>query len=557
MISLRLLKVIVALAFLVGIVLVLLEAYRGSQTNFLALAGFLLVAWIAVFYFFIWPDDSPRSIHRLLNSFTYHVDLARQQYANDPRLIEAQVLKAFEKLHTEAETLLRKRSIRIAQVQREVMRFHAPHGPTGPRWRPPTLSELGYVLAAAARYVPGMPVLALYKYSGEERTQGGQIADTYTILKEGDLPAFSGQFDAKVHSPFAIPLTPPEGTSTSIGADEAGRPVDTPMNTVADSEHNVAYILSLLSPITTFNAHVLADNLRAMAALPADTDYARMLSPASVRSWQRSVLTERIGFLKSSLPLARHALRQEPHLMVTALADVYRNDSDEAAALSFCLASIADVIAPLSAHPRHDIEYWLKEFARLAQSLAVLPIDQPLVNPGIAYVDARGAEADAALLKRTAELTLTTEQDRAESTLRVHVLSHLTQQEFHGRLRGFRELNAGEDDQAVIHRLLQNLHEARLVLHTVDGTHAAKAKAFPRPAGHQISNELYCAVNAAGVDVEGMSPQARYVLWGLNGRALCGSVEAVRPLIDIAQKIRGLAADAATQNTAAAGSGAR
>lgn len=555
MTSLRLIKTVVSLAFLIGILLVLLATYRGgSDTNFLLLVGFVVAAWIVVFYFVIWPDDNAYSARKLLSSFTYHVDLARQQHGTDTRILEQQVLKAFEKLHNDTEALLQKRLIRIAQLKREVMRFHippSPHAAKSTRWRPPTLSEMGYVLAAADKYTRGEPVLALYKFSGEARSGAGQVADTYTILKEGRLSDFSGNFEAKVQSPFPIALDAPPVARDASGDEVPMSRIDTPLDALADSEHNVAYILSLLGPVTTLNNAVLNDNLRAMSALAPDPAHARVLSAASVRSWQRSALTERIGYLKSSLPLARRALQQEPQLMVGALADIYRNGDDDAAALSFCLATIADMLAPLSAQPRHDIEYWLSEFTRLTQNMTVAT-GAPLENPGIAYIDARGTEADAALLRRAAELTSTAAKDAGERGIRVHLFSDLTDQAFRRQLRGFRELNAGAEDQAVIHALLQHLNEDKLSLHQVDGNETLKAKAFPRPAGHQPGNELYYAVNPAGIELEGAAPQARYVLWTLSGRALHAPAAEAQPLIEIARKLRCCAVNGSNESASPA-----
>jgi len=150
-----------------------------------------------------------RSVQELLGYFYYRVDLARQQFVHDPKSIDEHVQKAFDTLHEEMRLLLQEKKIRLSRLKREILSFHPPEAPAATVWQPPSLSEMGYVIVAADKFLPEASILAIYKYSGEERRQDGTIADMYTILKEGSSQGFSHAFKAKVLSPYTRPLTAP------------------------------------------------------------------------------------------------------------------------------------------------------------------------------------------------------------------------------------------------------------------------------------------------------------------------------------------------------------
>jgi hypothetical protein len=293
---------------------------------------------------------------------------------------------------------------------------------------------------------------------------------------------------------------------------------------------------------------MLSENLAAMSALPQESLHSEPLSAAAIRSWQRSVLTERVGYLVSSLPLARRALCQAPQLMVAALADLYRRGEDDAHALSANLDTIAGMLSPHDVQARHETLNKLAALARHVQAMASVGEDQLFENPGVAWVDARGAEASAALLRRAAQLTTQFLRDTAERVYRVYIITELPEEEFKSRLRGFRELHAGEEDLTVIQNLMQAIQTRTLLLQTADASQPIRAKSLPFPAGHQPDNEVYITVNPAGFDLEGVSPEAYYVLWTLSGRARYARVGQVHALVDMAH-------DILAQSIAAAGRG--
>lgn len=537
----RLLKVLVALAALCAIGFILYIGYTRSRAEFLVLGLMLLAAWSMFCFFFVWQGDDTHNVRRLLRAFTNQVDRARQRHRDDTRQIDDQVVKAFEQLHGEVDSLLRRHRLRMTQLRRAVTQLATRDAPDRPRWRPPTLMDMGYALTAAEQYQRGTSVLALYKLSGETRARSGEIVNTYTIVKEGVSTEFSGRFEAKVLSPHASVMAADSVTGESPrDAAHVARADVQPIGST-DSEHNVSYILSLLGPLDEINSGVLVDNLRAMAALKADTVTAPTLTLASVRGWQRSVLTERIGYLESSLPLARRALRQEPQILIAAIADLLRDPAKHWAIRMDCLAALTHILQPVSRYTRNEIERLFNQFVSQLHALESVAATQSQENPGLAFVDLRGAETNSLLFKYIAALLNTRAQGAGERLSRVRIFSNLTLPEFQAHLRGFRELNASADDQAALHTLLQGLNEEKLVLQHVTGSQVIKAKALARPAGHALHQELFCAANPAGLDLEGVAPQASYVLWTLNDHALRASVEQLLPLLELARMIQGYA----------------
>lgn len=534
---LKLIKIAVALAVLVAIGWMTYTGFSRARWWMLVTGVVLIAAWIVFCFYFVWPGDSTSQLRRLLRSFTYQVDRARQRHRDNSKQIDEDVFKAFAKLHAEIDALFRKHRLRVPQLRRAVMRLETRERSTGTRWQPPTLMQMGYALTATDKYQRGGSLLALYKFSGEERTRAGAIVGAYTIVKEGVADTFTGKFDAKVHTPDPVDFKTTEAARERAGPAAAVARADSPPMGSTDSEHNVGYILSLLGPLSDIDSTVLTDNLRAMAALAEDPAGVHPLTMAALRGWQRSVLTERIGYLESSLPLARRALRQAPQLLAAALADLLRETGQHASALSDCLAAMTDILVPVSRHDRGSIEQLLGNFVAQVQDMQVVPAAQALDNPGIAFVDLRGAESNSAMLRRVAELLATRAPEAGVQVYRVHVFIQISAQEFQSHLRGFRELNAGEQDQAALHTLLQGINEEQLALHSVESMLPLRARDFTRPAGHNHAQELFCSVNAAGLDLEGVAAQAQYVLWTLSGRALHAPVDHSRPLLESALMI--------------------
>jgi hypothetical protein len=195
-------RFLVPTAVLGALGLVALFVFSGSRVMFYALLALILLAWLLILVLVVLnPADSP-SVHSLLRTFTQQVDRAGQQWRNDPTEHHAAVLRAFDKLHDEMQSLLVQRKIKMRQLKREVLRFDSPEEPVAMRWRPPTLGELGYVLVAAETFSRDGAVLALYQHLGEKQNPDGSWVDVYTIVREGSAGNFSSGFQARIQSPY-------------------------------------------------------------------------------------------------------------------------------------------------------------------------------------------------------------------------------------------------------------------------------------------------------------------------------------------------------------------
>ncbi len=505
-------NIIVSVLCLGAVGIVLGYVIGGVTAAFYALLALILLGWLPIPFLAIRNRGGARSVASLLKDFAYQVDHVRQALGRNPKALELGVLAAFDKLHAEITSLLKRRKIRIAQVKREVLKFHDVDEFIAPRWRPPTLSEMGYVLAAADKFSPDAAVLALYKFSGEGRQHGGTVSDTYTILKEGSSTSFSSAFPAKVQSPYTIRLAAPETAAVSEDAVPAA-PAEA--RGAADSEHNVGYILSLLGPVTPLSAHAIDENLCALARLPAAASRAE--TPPAEAVWRdvRTLLTEPISRREAFLAAAATALRQAPQLFVCALADVEHAPGAVAGEEPSSLAALAALLEPADAASRLALLDVMRRFEDLTRALQSVPAQQPIANPGCAYVDARGAEADAGLLKRIAQLTAAGALPARGPS--VHVVTNLTQGEFEARLAGYGELDPGGDGQAVIDTLLGGLDAQVLALHTVTHRYALKAQDVLGAAPRRL---LILSVDLALVDMEGMASGIQYLLWTLSGRTL-------------------------------------
>ncbi len=522
-------KAITPIMVIAGSGLILFFVLTGSKTGFYVFLVYLPIAWLLIFILAATTPEKLNSIRYLLKSFEYQVDRAKQNLGNDHKSIDEQVRKAFLRLHGEVQALLQYKKIKMSQVKREVLRFHAPDEPLEARWRPPTLSEMGYVLAAADTYAPYTAVLALYKYSGEARSRNGTIVDAYTILQEGFDATFSAAFAARVQSPFPIHLDAPDNTHTSVAAtasiaNERGN---------ADTEHHVAYILSLLGPLTWPTATALDANLRAMAALAADTPRSALLSAISARGILRSLFTEGISHLQSSLHLANAALRQTPLPFVCALAGIARDNSDNHKRLFTLLDTVAEILVPSAASSRADLADLLKASAATIQRFEVIPADKPIAHAGRVYAEARGAEADAEFFNKIKQLYDADTHSADAPVPLVVMTTNFTFKAFQSLLRSYGELQPGKTQQAIIDTLLAALNDGRLRLNTVEGNNVV-----------QVNNQpLIFSANAALVAVDGVNSAARYVLWTLAGQALAVPGDQLGHLLETARKISVYGAD--------------
>ena len=489
-----------------------------------ALAGALLLVVVAVKHLL-----AMRRARAWLNVFYFQVDTIQRQFGPESKRIDDQVQMAFDKLHDGMRLLLQKKQVRLFHLKRAVMRFDAPDVPMNAKRH--TLSRLGYVLAASRKFDPAAPVLALYKYTGEARASNGMVADTYAILKEGSSMVFSHSFKAKIQSPFVTTLASQINVSAANdAADATTAPVE--------ADHNVAYILSLLGPIKLMKAHWVESNLNAIAALPQAA-----LAPAplvAMSAWAnlRSLLTEDIRRIEPTLAAARTAMQQQPLLLIAALAEIDRYQQRDHTQLFSLLGKVATALKSSTGETHHiSTQALMLAYAQVIQSLEPIAPYQRIENPGVAYVEARGAEADAGFLMRIAYLTAPT-NPLANNTYRgVIVTTNLTVDGFRTQLKGYAAFKPGKEEQAVVAHLLTRLDARQLIINTVEGTSAVSAKsALARRIG-KYDHCLVLSANPALVDISGVEANLSYYLWTLSGQTFHVTGENLCDLIGAARNI--------------------
>ena len=489
------------------------------------IATLIALAMLLVPWWLLRRRQRAQAVTECLNAFYNRVDLAKQQHVHDAKAFDEQVQKAFEYLHQEIRLMLQKRQIRIADLKKKVLWFHSPDPPAGTRWSPPTLSQLGYVLAAADRFRADAAVLALYKYSGEESTNGG-IVDSYTIVKEGASTEFSAAFAAKIRSPYAMALRVPDSVNTPPNVKTATAPAQAPdaaANPVevdeAETEHNVAYVFSLASRVDANTLQRLQKNLAALAQL-ATTPGQAASSPLPTHQSLRSLLSDDLSQRKPELGAAHAALRRKPHLLVAALADLHRQQVIDERQLQSLLIHVDAALATASASILQERATRMQTLARTLQTLPALADGQVLRNPGATYVDARGADTDARFMLRMAQLAASSLLPTQRPGPALVVTSHLTDREWRARLGGYAALMPGEENRAALSTLMAALDTRALALHQVDDGQPLKVAEILRSQHATAEQYLVLATDLALTMLDGMPPQLHYVLWTLTSQAL-------------------------------------
>ncbi len=512
---------VMSIIVLFGLGMALYVGLAQSKSALVVLIVFLPLAWLFVFILAVKKPGERRSALSLLKRFTHQVDLANQQLSSDPKLIDRNVLAAFDKLHGEIKSLLAQKKVRFAQLRQVILRFPYPAAPQqGTRWRPPTLSELGYVIGIGEKYSPNTPLLALYKFSGEGRNKDGLVADTFTIMAASVPLAHAALFAAKVYSPitnYAAANSPPLAAAGPGGMPPQALPKP---RAVSGEDNAVGYALSLLGPITLLSTRSLVRNLLAIARLPADTALSTAIPATALRRHLRDLLTDKLEHAEAPLTMARDALRQEPQLLVCAIADASRDLKDSTAEILPALTLLAEILIPDAPASRPALMSLMTEVVVTIQSLRVIPAGQPIVNPGVVLIEARGAETDAGLLERVAHWVLPAVQHSKTTAGRVIVTTHLTEEAFHAQLRSYSDMKPGKHDQAVIDVLEVALNVKKLLLHTSGENRPVKVHELLHSPGKKPVSWLLFSANPALVDLTGSGPPAQHVLWTLSGRAL-------------------------------------
>jgi hypothetical protein len=194
---------------IIGVVVILLVAFAEWERSLLILIAFLSIAWILILLFAFKGVESKRSVHMLLRMFRRKVDHASQQLKAGVKIDDQTVLKAFDELNAEIQSLLQTKKTDMARLKRDVMAFLYPVTLPNVYWRPPPLRELGYLLDICKQYSKDAPVLALYKFSAEEPIGDGDIMGTYAIISKDTALSFPLTIRIRVQSPDSVDMDSP------------------------------------------------------------------------------------------------------------------------------------------------------------------------------------------------------------------------------------------------------------------------------------------------------------------------------------------------------------
>jgi hypothetical protein len=170
-------------------------------------------------------------------------------------------------------------------------------------------------------------------------------------------------------------------------------------------------------------------------------------------------------------------------------------------------------------------------FLQSLLAFVALAPQQRLRNPGVAYVEARGAEAG--FLQRLAQLIITTESHRPD----LIVTTNLTPAAFREVLSGFAKLMPSAENRAVIDTLLDALNANRMTLNAVTGSQPLRVDALLRATGAMAGEVLVLSADAALVVCDDVA-MLHYVLWTLAGHTLVIDDETRGTLIEAAQLMR-------------------
>jgi hypothetical protein len=340
-------------------------------------------------------------------------------------------------------------------------------------------------------------------------------------------PAHAALFAAKVFSPItnsAAANTAASGQPiTLLGPPSIPPRPELTQSAATDEDNGMGYALSLLGPITLLSAHELARNLQAIAQLPADTAAPSVMPAAMLRRVLRDLLTEQLEHAQAPLQMARHALRQAPQLLISAMADASRDLNNSAAEGLSAFAKLAEILAPATPASHPALVSLMSELVASIRSLRVIPSGQAIVNPGVVLIEGRGAETDAGFLKHVAQWVLPDAPQPKAVAANVIVTTNLTEEAFRAQLRVYSEMKPAKEDQAVIDALLIALNVKKLALNTLRENRPFKVHDQLRTRTKKPAQPmpwLLFSANPALVDLTGGAPPVQHVLWTLSGRAL-------------------------------------
>jgi hypothetical protein len=212
-----------------GAGLIMLVAYSEWEDSFVILLAILAIAWLLLVIYALSNVGKTPSVTTLLRTFRRKVDHARQQ--SNAALEDQLVLRAFDELDADIKSLLQRKKVRLARVNRDVMSFMYPAQSQSVHWRPPSLSELGYLLDVCKRRAKDAPVLAIYQLARENPDGTGAIAGTYEIMRKDMSSAFASTITISVATPHQ---------RIGVNPTTAKMPIDTREYRSVSSNHRAA-----------------------------------------------------------------------------------------------------------------------------------------------------------------------------------------------------------------------------------------------------------------------------------------------------------------------------
>jgi hypothetical protein len=282
----------------------------------------------------------------------------------------------------------------------------------------------------------------------------------------------------------------------------------------------------------------LISNLNALRGLAAVREVpVKAQSQEEIRLALWSLFTGTVS-LESDADKVRiiNALRAEPALLVRAATDISRDGTYSSFdthwdVIQLRMTETLRLLA--SPENKKDVDAWVAQTIVHTDSLNPMPGNVALNNPGLAYVEGRGAEKDLTLLARVAQLT------RSEKGATYMTING----DFNDVLKA---AQADADGRLLAKELRAAVKAGRLKVVTVTGSDPADPVAVVAQAdGTDASvaekrlagGVLVLAANPLLVDMRRLTRIVEFLIQTLNGRTLSVTGD-IHELIQMDQKIQ-------------------
>lgn len=162
---------------------VTLMVYSQWSNTFLLLVASISIAWVLLAVIALKNVAQPASATSLLRSFRRKLDHAHQQIGSGAKLDNQTVLDLFDELAANIDNRLEKRTISMARLKREIIKFTYPVPTQRPYWQPSSLIDLGYMLHIGERYTKGVPVFGIYQLIRKLSDEKGAVISTFENMR--------------------------------------------------------------------------------------------------------------------------------------------------------------------------------------------------------------------------------------------------------------------------------------------------------------------------------------------------------------------------------------